>query len=417
MSAVSTPSPFGLLHRHALESILGFFWLSELAELTSVSREFAAAAASMKALEATVASSPQSIAAMCHSKLARHVEEAGDPSLPCPLDMTKLALLAQRMINLQLLRCSLRGGGGDGGQVQFPARLRELHLRIQSASVSEVDSCLAALARLPHLFHLTLSTAHSAAMSVDLLRPAPSLRELCIRDLTDPKQIDKLISFDALTWLDLGAVTLLTRLRDLSPRPRVSWTELGRYLTLTDELAELLPLVPSLTYLVCGCPCKIDFLPALPALEVLDLRLFGCKSSNDELVSAIQSCQRLRALRLHGSTVSREQLSTVLASLQQLTRFELSTMYTLDSFDMFRAPATQDKLAVLSMQNCPVPGSAATVMQQLHGLRALKQLTVERCFSNHAEQTLAEPAMQLYTVPSSVFPQLERFSYEEFVVA
>lgn len=417
-AAVSTvPSPFDRLHRHAVESILGFFWLSELAELSSVNRAFAAAAASMKALDATVASSPGSIAAMCQSKLARHVKEAGDPSLPCPLDMKMMTMMAQRMTNLQLLRCSVRGGG-DACQVQFPPRLRELHIRFQSASVAEVNSCLAVLARLPHLFHLTMSTPHSALVDLELLRAAPMLRELCIRDLTDPKQIDKLLSFDALTWLDLGAVTLLTRLRDLNPRPRVSWTELGRYLTLTDELAELLPLVPSLTYLVCGAPCKIDFLSQLPLLETLDLRLFGCKSSMEDLTSALQSCQRLRSLRLHGATLSREQLATILAALPQLTRFELSTMYTLDSFDFFRdAPAVQRKLEVLSIQNCPVPGSAVVVMQQLHVLQSLESLTIERCFANNAEQTLDEAARQKYMVPSAVFPRLQRFSYSEFEVA
>jgi hypothetical protein len=188
------------LHRHALESVLGFSALRELGKIRSVSKEWRAAVLSMHSIGASVSTeTPESLARLLLSSplwLRRHVGHlrtvpeyySANPMVLSAADIERIAVGVPHLHSLDIALTDdvesnlLELADGPLSMLPLPASLRSLSLRWhKSARPEQVRENLQSLVVLEHLNKLQLELS-TLGVSLAPLRQMPSLRTLVLRD-------------------------------------------------------------------------------------------------------------------------------------------------------------------------------------------------------------------------------------------
>jgi len=162
-----------VLHRHALESVLSFASVRELAQLLSVCHDFNGAVRSMAPIAGEVRRDLSSVAlaAAMHSLLARHITVLGERgSMGIRLGPEELALLATRAPDLRVFTCwpNLFDAAAFA-ETRWPAQLSNLTVFVVlprrghhddaesvARTAERVNALLSSLAQLTQLERLSL---------------------------------------------------------------------------------------------------------------------------------------------------------------------------------------------------------------------------------------------------------------------
>ena len=211
-------SPIGLLHRHALESILGFCDVSGLSRALQTSKEWSAAVHSMKPIDARLEpddwNSAKLSAWLDSSSLVRHLSDIASDSYWNRVSPTILGQLAQRAVNVSVMHCRVNLPVLPASLI-LPPRLRVVQLLWdKSNSDAQINALFVTLSDLGRLETLTLQSAQDwfEFESVDfaLLQP-PALRSFTLgaslkgANLLTNKQLDE---FRSPFWANLDKLAL-----------------------------------------------------------------------------------------------------------------------------------------------------------------------------------------------------------------
>lgn len=299
-TATPDPSPIRRLHRHALESVLGFFSKSGLATALRVSREWNAAVKTMPSVRFTFATlSADSLLPVLHSPLARH-----------------LGVFDVRWESNRVDPWSGRPAPWSGGpaiMAQLVARLKELS--DVSCTEDRLESGLTAVARPPprNPVVVTLTLDGPGGMRSWLVAESDDSAEPNVdRIISDPTD-DLFAAMDQLT----GAVGTQPAARPwLSPlsTARCYFQNWGRYRAEyfadsdDDEAAHAHALI---TQLCTHCPAleslTMDLLTPLADLRTISERLphlhtLHVRLPTDDLIKhiAVPTSEQRRSAMLEG---------------------------------------------------------------------------------------------------------------------
>jgi hypothetical protein len=304
----------GRLYRHALESVLAFCSLKELAPLLRVSKEWASAVHSMRSLSVDLpyTGSDARLLRFCLSPLSRHVSKVHVPMFP--LSCWSLYHIQQRMPNLQQLHCEFQGSWLP---LMFPARLRNLTVRfLATAAVTapfsdrqhrELDEAVVAIAALPFLEELSIIAEMARTCCLTPLATTPSLHTLTLampeRVLDSSANIDALRSMPHLRSLSFrpspAAFTSM-----LQPPHSMQLESLAVFPLFTAEFGASIVHLPSLTelHLELSSP-HTDFLRSLPNLRNLNITSQECTVLPDagRVMASLHSLVGLTELQIEGN--------------------------------------------------------------------------------------------------------------------
>lgn len=393
-------SPIRRLHRHALESVVGFLTLPELPLSAQICSTWLGAAVLMKPLSAAVLIPSDTVPSMCASRLARHV---GALTIVGPIDATSSSapsVLSRITASLKHLHTMVVTLVIDSGSiVAFPSSLTQLDLTLSPQRECDLNSVrhtfngiLAVVAALPRLTRLTLvANRHPHQLSFAPLKSALVLEELsyAARPLDD-SQLDDLRSLRQIRILRLnnpehprlhrlicGAADSASS-PDLSSLPR--WECLSSILLADAPRQTLIAMVPTLTELCIVPRGPITCLAHLPALRTLDLRLLSYDRPGAEVVTAVQHCSRLTALFVLGSRINGSHLAALLPSLPMLQSLKLSHSNEIDSTHAFTSGPVVSTLRSLELSMCSHAGLTDSEFRKLRCLKALTLLKVNGSF-------------------------------------
>lgn len=177
-----------------------------------------------------------------------------------------------------------------------------------------------------------------------------------------------------------------------SPVPPLCW----RMALVTSGASELVPQLqslPDLTELDVEClSCDVDFVLSLP--RVVNLCLHQ-RDSHDfkaadvmRIVSTLQLCPNLTALKLANLPFTSEQLATLLPALPRLTNLNLTCLEELTSLHCIATEALATSLTSLCVWGCSKLPAAETV--HLFGLRRLSSLCANALREPLSEEQTAQ---------------------------
>ena len=413
------------LHRHALESLLAFLDLRDLAAAPSVCRDWRAAVGSMRGAAAvTFALPPPDVHA--DSSLLRHVAAVGSASRCLPVDGSALLALAARSLpRLRSLCCAIGLlSAPDQAALIFPATLRHLHVEMTGrCRAAHLNAALVSVGRLRQLESLNFFPTHNHAdLSFSPLADLPHLRRLELHwrsagrcscchsgEGLKPAQIDQLRRLPALETLRLPFFERSTLARLVAAPHQLRLRDLSMPDPFDDGCGELLPLLPTLTVLQLDRPrlSGLAFLLSLPDLALLDLDLSRSNVSAESVVTNIQSCADLTQLDLAAATVDDEQLGRMLRPLSQLRDLSLRFLDGITSLDAIDTAQLRHSLRRLRLSYCQHPSLSPAEARRLLNFRRLASLILCRSFS----EPLDEATIALLQPHSAALPFLDHFEY------
>jgi Leucine-rich repeat (LRR) protein len=402
------------LYRHAIESILSFASLQELAALLCVNHEWRAAVNSMApcSFEMSCTNDVTQLPLMCASPIARHITCLYVFEHACTSKL--LELMQLRMPRLAKLGVYLVGDEKLQPHI-FPVHLTELCVSIlHYTKCGEAQSVIDAIAQLPWLEKLSLEPHDDewrlvrCNISFAPLAQLPRLYSLCIYDMIVSKEnARELRSLYGLRELQCRYVgdnltpgTLLASPHKLSITT-LGWTSLG-----TDEddagLSTLIDMVQLNLY--DNRLGHADFLQCMPQLTDLNMQ-FSTGRPTDALriVTSLKSCTMMKTLALlHGAFCpTSAHLTSFLSCMPMLTELGVDVS-SLTSLAWLSAGALPQTLIILTLsgndRNMPF-----SEMHHLHALRNLKTLGIDNQLTVHNRH---DPSFQPYKVPSTLIPSL-----------
>ena len=438
--ASSHVSPAMRAYRHALESIFALLELDDLARILSVSQAWSAAVRSMAPISGSIqrdswqtsdAHNPfrplPPIAAIIASPLLRHL--AALDIRHCGIWGThqtnaSLALLAQHVPNLTLLRCELALVPTE--PLVLPPNLDALEMQLErDFTDAEMNGMLTTLATLPSLSQLCLFLSnfkHETAVDLSLLAACRSLVDLKLVDLDDqpPRFSDAQVEQIRTSLGHLQRFTLDQMVMDelawlLRPPVTVRWQDIG--LVMADaHTGDLLRTLNTLTKLdLCyhHNAARIDFLSQLPHLTELHL---DCSKPPDEevevgapqeawfvparaIMDALMRCTGITELELTCGFNS-AQCAALFSKLTQLFKLTLRRGEGMDTLACFAAGPITESLEELTLEELALPPSEVSHM---YALRHLRSLWLNCCFSS----PLDEATIDSFTPPTAILPALE----------
>jgi hypothetical protein len=411
------PCPAARLYRHALESIFGWLNQRELVAALQVSKSWLAAVKSMASLQLTVVRPSAPLRVLARSAMGRHVTQLGeDWSVTVTADL--LSVVARLMPHLRGLSCYLeRQWMPTEGPLTFPPGLRVLHLEICGAPASaEVNATLTAIRRLPLLESLTVYLPSFAEqLSFAPLASMPLLRHLRIvpsrHDVEcSNAQVAELRGLPLLRELDVWPMPASLLRRLLAQPHELQWQRITPPNPLDDEVAALLPLLPSLTVLNESLPrvtcSRFYFLRQLPQLTRVVLNESSATGRIESLVAGLQRCGRIEVLGLGFKSLTATHLNELLPRLPRLHTLSLG-FADITTLSFLAHPPMTRQLVVLQLSCCErLP---LTELRHVHALRRLKDLLLCRSFN----APMDAHCQSLYTPPSVLLPQLQDFDYEQ----
>ena len=277
------------LHRHALESVLGFLSRAGLVHALRVSKEWNGAVRSMKGIgfQFDLNQWGSQLNAFLNSPLARHLGELysdfGDEGeLPWAIGPAQMAQLAARATELYFLNCTCVLPPTPA-TLLLPRKLTHAELTLTADNVAQLHALFHSLNQLPLMesLELVFEATVPASLNFALLHP-PSLQTLMLStaygtpiSLTD-EQIDafrspSLASLDSVEIKKLDIESWLALLR---PPHTLRWKSIAnvpRLLCTVDNSTSLVSLSGTLTELAVWPAYEINFLPQLNCLTELGL--------------------------------------------------------------------------------------------------------------------------------------------------
>jgi hypothetical protein len=352
---------------------------------------------------------------VAESAIGRHVTQLGKGYTCVPLTADSLFIIARLMPQLRGLSCRLHLTPSEG-PLTFPPALQTLRLQFSGdPGAADVNAALSTISRLPLLESLAVHPPSiGRQLSFAVLISMPQLRHLTIDqpddhpDLSDA-QVNELRAMPLLPKLHVWPMSTSLLRRLLTQPHNLQWQQIALPEQLDDEVAALLPQLPSLTSLdessVVTCS-HFDFLRRLPNLaEVyLDMREPSAAGRIESLMAALQCCGRIEELYLGSTEITAAHLNELLPRLPQLRKLYLSEFNITTLAFLAQQPMT-GQLTFFQLQNCKrLP---LTELRHLHSLRALKELVLWRSLGAPMDAL----SHSLYTPPSTLMPQLEKFTY------
>jgi hypothetical protein len=362
------------------------------------------------------------LAAVCHSRLSRHVSIllVNDPRLSAD----HLRLVASRMPHLRQLDCRLALPPRSEALL-LPPNLTKLNLTTdETASTEQVNQLLRVASQLPLLreFAVWLKFDLDPRISFAPFHSTPLLTKLKVHSYHETAfsnaQIDEFRAMPHLEIMNLdviGASTQEAALRRLLRTPHsLQWKSLGQDFELDTKQTALLPLLPSLThvggYLTAADPAFLLQLPNMMELKLYlpVLRHIGRGPTTENLLTALRGCSKLTSLFLASCNFNSQHMCALLPCLPALTKLTLFEMRQLESLRCFSRGPVTCTLTELTLFNCRHPELLSTELEHVHALTELRSLTIEG--------SLAEPLdaaiRQQYSRPDSLLlPKLTKFSY------
>ena len=249
------------------------------------------------------------------------------------------------------------------------------------------------------------------------LAALPLLRRLDVSwhrggELSDA-QIDQLRALQRLQEVNVKMSLPLLRRGRLLRRPHdLQWQQVSLPYPLDDEVAAVVPQLPSLTAVVHRRVVseRYDWLTQLPNLSTVDLRffwLYGAAGRAESLVAGLRYCAKVEILELSDcSDVTAVQLAELIPQLLRLRELTLNKV-RIDSLAYLAQPPLTSQLSRLKLFRCRrLPTDE---LRHVHGLRGLTHLTLHESFTAPLD---AESRSQL-TPPSPLLPALEAFDCGE----
>jgi len=333
------------LHRHALECVFAFASLWELAQLSSVCREFNAAVGSMAPSGVLVRGLQEStVPAVLLSPLARHVSELFTAPAALPLTPESMEQLNARLPNLRTLQFRAVLPVQPPLQWhQWPAQLTDLQVVVQLPDVenhegleysaqhaSRINALLAGLPQMVQLQRLVLLALNKrcmlpAAVSFASLAALPQLTDFCcnwpltseafpLLPVVQKEQLRALISLRRLR-LCAGAKAAMAQVL----APPHQWQLEDTCMNWSGDALRLLPALPTLTQLNAEVPDgDTSFLAGLPNLTSLQLiRAASPHGGMAVLLGPLRQCSKLTDLALSSDQL-RSDSSALAESLRPL---------------------------------------------------------------------------------------------------
>lgn len=426
-----TSSPIRRLHRHALESILGFFTSVGLSRALQVCKEWNAAVRTMKSIGFffDLNSSTAHLHSLLHSPLARHLGELhghfGDEGeLPWAISPAIMSQLAQRATELRSLICTCMLPPTPAVLV-FPHKLQKAELTLATVnSAEQLHGLFTSLNALPSLesIELCFDSEKPSSLNFQLLHPT-ALRSFTLTD-TDPEPLiftdAHLDSFrtpffanlDCLSIPGLAANRFVQLLRTPHALRWKKLTRLPRGLSAEAGSKALMSLAGTLTTVSLWPPHGIGVLPQLRRLTDLELHLRFRRSSEpwpvtaEAILAALMNCPLLTRLHLQAPLTSKH-MATLLPRLPLLTDLTLDDMTELESLSFFPlCLAAHRSLTSLCVRLSRRSDVHFRELYHVFCLRSLRKLELHGAFA----AWIGPFAFGLLTPPSVVFPQLEHFS-------
>jgi hypothetical protein len=424
------------LYRHALESVLGWLTLSELARAMATSQEWRAAVGTMHAAQTTLRLTEDSVGPFLRSPpsplLERHVSAVEDPVEGFLfLSFKHLSGLATRLPHLRSLRTVLfsqRGGSAPNDEPCFPSCLERLELDVINGDAKHHDAIWLQLQRLEHL-HTLILQAYATPLLVSAVAALPALREMSY-DLSAEEDVAVL---RALPWLERvtiphGLAANVVAL--LSSPPPLQWRSFSLpRCSLTDGATACLANLPLLRQLDINISGLVDlsFLASLPALCELTLRGFGAArgvytqegwtmlvksftaaATPDGPVGAERGPCRLTKLSLHTTAYcSSGELRSMLSVMPLLRYLHLVDLESVSSLDFLTATHSLTELRLHAEdRRWLLP---CIELQSLR-VRALQQL--QRLELTGVVQLSDVECAVYHQWPNARWPRLVAFSYK-----
>jgi len=426
--------PTSALHRHAVESVLGFCTFRELRTAVRTCREWRAAVVAMAPLQGEeyifTTGGPECLApflqALCASPLRRHVDDLW-LTQSHPLSAAQFQLLAERMPQLRALNCSMLAADAAGPLV-LPARLQTVNLYwnfdMKAREMPSLRGSIAALAALPELRNLSLGDTavnDEAAQGLEPLQHCASLRSLRLRWQPHRTDVAALRGLTQLATLSLPYPDRL--MEDLLEEPVQLKLQVlgGNQSTIQhdEETDEQLVRLPTLTELVLQVgQQRLGCLRHLPQLRSMNLMWGAWPNPPDNLVAAahledLACCARLEELRLMGPSgdsappllLASTKLCTLLERLPALRTLVLSYM-SLDSLGFLSAAPLARSLEELRLSKIH-PRLPATELTHLRPLKALRRAWLEKAFDEAGVQEQLAPLKP----PSALLPLVWQMAF------
>ena len=410
------------IYRHALESIFAMLELADLTRVLVVSRSWSAAVRSMKPIGTLIARDNYGslmemyafrplppIASLVGSPILRHLAaihiRLGSTSWS-RLSNAALGLLAQHAPNLTSLWCALTFTETE--QLILPAKLQSLKLQLWSRHTDTViNIVLLALVALPSLSRLCLNFLSfdlRSSVVVSLLAACPSLTDLRLRNrhedppVLTPSQVDQIrLSLGHLCRLDVGWMDSDKLARFLQSPVTARWQDIGS-VKVDERTGELLLRLPSLTRLDLTysdeffdddedieAATLVKFLPQLPLLTALNLDCSNGGASYipaDVQLAALVLCTHLTELSLeYGFNFAHWSALFAKLTIKKLRIRQES----IDTLQCFAAGPITDSLEELTLDDLKLSPSE---LAHLYGLRRLRTLHLDRCFSSRLEDAV-----------------------------
>ena len=384
-----------------------------------VSQSWLAAVKSMASLQQTVEEPSAPLREVAGSVMGRHFTQLGSEGKSVSLSADSFFILAHHMAHLRVLFGKMQLDPPQGW-LTFPRGLQELYLQITRAGTSaELNAALKDIGRVPELDALTITLPFiDEQLSFAPLALLPLLRRFTIvqpdngPDLSDA-QVAELRKMPLLEQLDVQPMSTPLLRRLLKQPHNLQWQHIGLPQQLDDDVAALLPQLPSLTQL--GTPtvfttCShFDFLRQLPKLIKIVLGLSESEDAPgrfESLIGGLQCCTEIEVLTLVSTEVTTAHLNELLSRLPRLHTLALGYA-NITTLSFLAQPPMTVQLASLVLADCKrLP---LTELRHVHALRGLETLALYQSFT----ASMDEHCQSLYTPPSPLLPQLQKFKYRQ----
>ena len=423
--------PASNAHRHAIECVLAFLSLAELAKAVRVCPAWRNAAQYMRPIGGTIKLATALVQSQRKSELLRHVATvtckffSTDPS-PEPAQFTSLF---EAMPQLRSLACQVLV---PCDPFPWPAKLMDLTLNMDShdewkttLTPARANSVLIALSQSSRaLQRLTIRARLSKLVGLDLgfLVSLPELRFVTLdfhwnwrtKWNLDDLQIHTLRQLAQITRLEFPRLESASLRQMLRPPHEFKLASAPTFPFVDARAAECLAALPTLVEVDARLCSSAAFLSKLPLLTTLHLSCQRFSQRHgviwlltaEAVVDSLSSCTRLTSLTLTAPLQS-SHMCALLPRLPWLRSVTLSGMNALDSLRCFSVGPITSRLTSLTLRRCEHAELELNELGHLHALRNLGTLEIFDSFN----EPLTEDDIANYTPPSRFIKRLKNFRH------
>jgi len=445
-----------VLYRHATESVLIFLNFPDLAAALRVCKDWNQAVRMMAACNLEIDSLRQmdrmlscspAIAAASRMVLGRHISSLNIPHTSMAghsLNSENILALASACPRLTKLRFK-DVTSDEHAQWRFPPTLTFVHYIDSFEGEHRLN--MDALARLPELTHLNISTDTSWHWNnLDPLVGAHALTALDLsliqngwnNDEVDPSRVGQVRALGHLVKMNITKISAYVMAQVLAVPHTLSWQEIG--LIHDIQTANLLPALPSLTALdMTGQYLSFQILAALPRIRKLTIGRFDGRG---RLASALKGCPQLEALDIYDTETSyrsqenedddeeeeeeeegkecSDDMTAVLAHVPRLTSLTVRCAQSLEwvqqrhQWHNNEPNPLWNSLCKLILFQPEFDLHTPDQLRHLHNLVGMRELTFSNIGNDDIVSVTGETLLQLQLIPpSAILPSLQELTLNE----